>query len=193
MVGWAALVLAAAAPRGVTRWVARALVVALAVLAVGTQVETWARYHAYLNWRTALMGNSLWPCLAQQLWGDRLCVLAMLVAPAVVALGIVALLEMLAPTRVWTARVALPVGLAALAAAAVYGKPDAGWDSGTPPDVLWLAAQGALAKSERTHEDVMVTLAHLPGARSPDAVPPLHAMPARRRNVLVLLDESVRA
>jgi len=193
MVAWAALVLAAATRRGVTRWMARAALAALALLAVGTQLETWARYHSYLNWRTALMGNSLWPCLAQQLWGDRLRVLALLLLPVVVALGIAALLARLAPPRPWVAPVALPVAILALAGAAIYGKPDAGWDSGTTPDVLWLAAGGALAKSMRTQEDVMVTLEHLPGARSPEAVPALHAEPARPRNVLVLLDESVRA
>lgn len=193
MVAWAALVLAGSARRGAARWIARAMLAALALLAVGTQLQTWARYHAYLNWRTALMGNSLWPCLAQQLWGDRIRVLALLLAPVVVVLGIVALLARLSPPKPWVATVALPVAIAALAGAAVYGKPDAGWDSGTSPDVMWLAAGGALAKSMRTGEDVMVTLAHLPGARSPEAVPALHASPARPRNVLVLLDESVRA
>lgn len=193
MVGWAALVLAGATTRGPTRWIARAMLAALALLAVGTQVQTWARYHAYLNWRTALMGNSLWPCLAQQLWGDRLRVLFFLLAPVAVALGIVALLARLAPPKPWVAPVAMPVAIAAFAAAAIYGKPDAGWDSGTTPDVLWLAGSGALAKSMRTHEDVMVTLEHLPGARSPEGVPALRAAPARPRNVLVLFDESVRA
>lgn len=193
MVAWAALVLAGATTQGPTRWVARVLLAALALLAVGTQLETWARYHAYLNWRTALMGNSLWPCLAQQLWSDRLRVLALLLAPVAVSLGIVALLARLSPPKPWVAPVATPVAIAALAVAAMYARPDAGWDSGTTPDVLWLAAGGALARSMRTHEDVMVTLEHLPGARSPEAVPALHPSPTRPRNVLVLLDESVRA
>jgi hypothetical protein len=193
MVGWSGLVLAGATTRGPTRWLARVLLAALALFAVGTQLDTWARYHAYLNWRTALMGNSLWPCLSQQLWGDRLRVLALLLAPVVVVLGIVALLARLAPPRPWVAPVATPVAVAALAVAAMVARPDAGWDSGTTPDVLWIAAGGALARSMRTQEDVMVTLEHLPGARSPEAVPALHPAPARPRNVLVLLDESVRA
>ncbi|HEX8793670.1 MAG TPA: sulfatase-like hydrolase/transferase [Polyangiaceae bacterium] len=192
-VAWGALVLAAATRRGAARWIARAMLAALALLAVGTQVETWVRYHAYLNWRTALMGNSLWPCLAQQLWGDRLAVLLTLLAPVAVVLGVVALLARLAPPKPWAAYVALPVAVGALAVTAIYAKPDEGWDSGTTPDVLWVAAQGALAKSIRTQEDVMVTLAHLPGARYPASVPALHAAPAKPRNVLVLLDESVRA
>lgn len=193
MVAWAGLVLAAATRRGAMRWVARGLVAALALFAVGTQLQTWTRYHAYLNWRTALMGNSLWPCLAQQLWGDRLRVMALLLAPVAVALGIVAVLARLAPPKPWVARVSLPVAIVALAATAAWAKPDEGWDSGTTPDVLWLAAQGALARSMHTHEDVMVTLAHLPGARSPEPVPELHPRPALPRNVLVILDESVRA
>jgi hypothetical protein len=80
----------------------------------------------------------------------------------------------------------------ALAAAMVWGKADAGWDSGTSPDVLWLAAAGALVKSHRTHEDIMVELRWLPAARSPEPVPDLQPRPARPRNVLLLVDESVR-
>ena len=192
-VAWAGLVVAAARPEGAGRWVARALLAVLALLSVGTQVQSWARYGSYLNWRTALMGNSLAPCLAQQLWGDRLAALALLTLPVVVALGIVVAAGRLAPSRPWAARVGLAGALLAVVGTAVYAKPDGGWDSGTTPDVLWLSAVGALARSRRTHEDVMVTLRYLPDARTPEPVPALHAAPARPRNVLLLVDESVRA
>jgi hypothetical protein len=192
-VTWGALVVASARRRGVTRWMARALLAGLALLALGTQLQTWARYRAYLNWRTALMGNSLWPCLSQQLAGDRARVLALLLVPVAVMLGIVVLVRRVAPPRRRPALVALPLALVALVATVKKAKPDAGWDSGTTPDVLWLYAVGALQESKRTHDDVMVTLQHLPDARSPQAVPALHAAPARLRNVLLLVDESVRA
>ena len=39
----------------------------------------------------------------------------------------------------------------------------------------------------------MVTLRWLPAARSPEALPALHARPARPRSVLLIVDESVRA
>jgi hypothetical protein len=191
-VAWGALVVASARRRGWTRWAARAVLVAVALLAVGTQVQTWARYGSYLNWRTALMGNSLAPFLGHELWGDRLRALALLLAPVVFALALVVAVRWLAPPRRRTARVALPVGVLGLAAAVAWGKADAGWDSGTSPDVLWLAAAGALARSHRTHEDVMVELKWLPDARSPEPVPALAARPARPRSVLLLIDESVR-
>jgi hypothetical protein len=99
----------------------------------------------------------------------------------------------LAPPRRRAARLSLPAGLLALAATVHYAKPDGGWDSGTTPDVLWMSAIGALAESMRTHDDVMVTLRWLPDARSPLPVSAMKATPARPRNVLLLIDESVRA
>jgi glucan phosphoethanolaminetransferase (alkaline phosphatase superfamily) len=189
---WGALVLAAARRRSWTRWGARVVLALAALLAVGTQCQTFARYGSYLNWRTALMGNSLTPFLGQELFGDRLRALAFLLAPVVFVLAVAVGVRRLAPPRRLAARVGLPLGIAGLAAALVWGKADTGWDNGTTPDVLWLAAVGALAKSRRTHEDVMVELRWLPGSRSPEDVPALHPHPARPRNVLLLVDESVR-
>ncbi|HEY5242163.1 MAG TPA: hypothetical protein VIJ22_11880, partial [Polyangiaceae bacterium] len=87
-VAWAALAIAAARRRSWTRWAARLLLAAMALLAVGTQIQTWARYGSYLNWRTALMGNSLTPFLGQELWGDRLRALVWLGAPVAFVLAV---------------------------------------------------------------------------------------------------------
>lgn len=190
---WGGLVVTAARRTSPARWIARVALAAFALFATGTQLTTWARYRSYLNWRTALMGNSLLPCLAQQRLGDRARVLSLLLTPVVVALGAAVGSRWIAPPRRLAGRIGLPVGMAALALAGAFGRPDAGWDNGTTPDVLWLSAVGALAKSTRTHEDVMVELRALPAARSPDALPVLHGRPARERDVLVILDESVRA
>jgi glucan phosphoethanolaminetransferase (alkaline phosphatase superfamily) len=190
---WGALLVASARRRGATRWAARVLLAALALLSLGTQLQTWARYRSYLNWRTALMGNSLLPCLSQQLAGDRARVLLLLLAPVAVMLAMAVAVRRLAPPRRRAARLALPLGCLALIVTARHAKPDAGWDSGTTPDVLWMSATYALAESMRTHDDVMVTLRHLPDARSPEPVPEMRAAPARPRNVLLLIDESVRA
>jgi glucan phosphoethanolaminetransferase (alkaline phosphatase superfamily) len=191
-VAWGALVVAAARRRGWTAWAGRGLAALAALFAVGTQLQTVARYGTYLNWRTALMGNSLLPFLGQQLWGDRLGALGLLLAPVVVLLTLAVAMRRLAAPGRRGAIAALPVGVLGLAAAVVWGKADEGWDNGTSPDVLWLAAVGALAKSHRTHEDIMVELRYLPDARSPEAVPALHPRPERPRNVLLLVDESVR-
>jgi hypothetical protein len=191
-VAWALLVIASARRRGAVRWAARALLAAMALFAVGTQVQTWARYRSYLNWRTALMGNSLSPCFAAETWVDRARVLALLLAPVAFVLAVVVAVSRVAPPRRRASRVALPLGILAIAALVVYAKPDAGWDNGTTPDVLWLNAVGALAKSMRTHDDIMVQLRWLPTSRTPDAVPSFAAHPTRPRSVLLLLDESVR-
>ena len=192
-VAWGALIVAAARRRSPTRWVARVLLVGVALFAYGTQLETWARYRAYLNWRTALMGCSLWPSVRHDLAVDRARSLGLLLAPVLVMLGVVVVARRLAPPRRRAARMGLPIGLLALGIAAWFGKPEAGWDSGTTPDVLWLNAACAWARSVHSHEDIMVELPWLPAARSPDALPTLRAAPARPRNVLVILDESVRA
>jgi hypothetical protein len=190
---WAGLAVGAAHGGSRARWLARGVLAGLAVVTVGTQLEAWDRYAAYLNWRTALMGCSLWPCLAQDLLADRAKTFALLLAPAVAALGVAVAIQRAAPPGRLAARVALLVGVLAFALAAALGRPDAGWDSGATPDVLWLNAAASLVKSMRTHEDVMVGLRWLPAARSPAAVPTLHANPARPRSVLLILDESVRA
>lgn len=191
-VAWGALVVAAARRRGAGKWIARVLLASLALFAVGTQLQEWARYRAYVNWRTTLMGNSLWPCLAQQTWGDRARVLALLVAPVAAFLGISVAARRLAPARRRASMFALPVAAIAFATMVAFGKPDAGWDSGATPDVLWLSSLGALARSMRTQQDIMVQLRWLPDSRSPEPLPPLAPRPARPRNVLLILDESVR-
>jgi len=96
---WGALVVASARRRGTTRWMARVLLAGLALLTIGTQLQTWARYRSYLNWRTALMGNSLLPCLSQQLAGDRARVLLLLLAPVAVMLAMAVAVRRLAPPR----------------------------------------------------------------------------------------------
>src|ERR1019366_3352668 len=163
-VAWAALVVAAAHRASPTRWVARGALAALAVLAVGTQLEAWDRYGAYLNWRTALMGCSLWPCLAQELLADRARTFALLLAPAAVALGVAAWLQRAAPPGRLAGTAALPLGLLLVALAAALGKPDAGSDSGATPDVLWLNAVASPVTSKRAQEALPA------GLGKPDAV-----------------------
>jgi hypothetical protein len=192
-VGWAALVFASARRRPAPRRIALALLTTLAALTMGTQLQTWARYGAYLNWRTALMGCSLGPFVAHDLWGDRARAIVLLLAPAAAVLGIARGVARIAPPRRTAARWALPVAVLALGAAASPRSPGAGWDNWSTPDVLWLNAAAALVRSRRSHEDIMVELRWLPAARSPEVVPALRAKPARARNVLLIVDESVRA
>lgn len=64
---WAGLVAAASARGG---WLARALLVAGATMAVGAQVYFFGRYHAFMNPRAVLVGTSMMPSVGQQLWSD---------------------------------------------------------------------------------------------------------------------------
>ena len=192
-IGWAGLVLAAARRRHASRWIALALLATVAALSVGTQLQTWARYGAYLDWRTALMGCSLGPFVGHDLWSDRARAIVLLLAPAGLAVGIARGIARIAPPRRVAARFALPIGVLGFGIAASPRSPGAGWDQWSTPDVLWLNAVVALARSKRSHEDIMVELPWLPAARSPEAVPALHAKPARPRTVLLIVDESVRA
>jgi hypothetical protein len=192
-VGWGTLVVAAARRRPAPGRVALGILGALALLSVGTQLQTWARYRTYLNWRTALMGCSLWPYVGHDLWSDRARALALLLAPVAVALAIARTVSRIAPPRRLAARLALPIGVVSMGVAAAPQSPGAGWDNWSTPDVLWLNAAATLVRSMRSHEDIMVTLRWLPTGRSPEAVPRLHARPSRPRNVLMIVDESVRA
>ena len=124
---------------------------------------------------------------------DRARALALLLAPAVVVVALARALARVAPPRRMAGRLALPLGIVSMGIAAAPGLPGAGWDSWSTPDVLWLNAAAALGRSMRSHDDIMVALRWLPAARSPEALPTLHARPARPRSVLLIIDESVRA
>jgi glucan phosphoethanolaminetransferase (alkaline phosphatase superfamily) len=191
---WTALAVAAARERGALRWIARASMVAIAFVAIGTQLHTLARYGAYLNFRVALQGSSLAPAFSTGLFSQ--CAFEALTygAPVAIAIAVPLACARLAPARKIAQRIAFAIAAAAFAFVAWRGSPDAGWDSGAPPDVLYVSAAGALAKSLKSGEDIMTTLSLLPQTRTPVALPKLAAHPrGRRTNVVLLLNESVRA
>lgn len=190
---WGSLVLAGARRRGVGRWAARGAIVLLAFFAIGVQAWAALRYGTYFNWRVALQGTTLLPGFSPQLWAQRATLAASLGAPVVVLGSLPLLCRRVAPARPRSARAALAVSAAAFALAVTVARPSAGWDNGAPPDVLYLDATAALVQSRRSGQDVMTSLPNVPGARSPEALGPLVARPARPRNVVVVLTESVRA
>ena len=187
---WASLVCMAARRAGGGRWVARGLLVLLAILAVGGQLYTFDRYQAYLNHRAVLVGTSMMPSVGQQLWMDRLTFAHAVVPAAILAALLPWLVKRIAPARRGTAGVARDLAvLAALLMA--FSAPGRTEDQAATPDVLYVAAMGQLARAHWDHNET-VERVH-PGPRSPVAVPPLRAAPKRARNVLLLLTESVRA
>lgn len=191
LVLWSSLVAVATRTRGPARWATRILLVLAAVLVVGTQVYTYERYQAYVNHRAVLVGTSFLPSIGQQLWFDRWTVARALLPCVTAAIAIPLAARRLAPmrsrTRGW---LALDLALIALLVGA-FVSPERGAEQGQAPDVMYVSAMGQLARARWDHNET-VERVH-PGPRTPLPVPPLVARPAVRRNVVMLITESVRA
>jgi glucan phosphoethanolaminetransferase (alkaline phosphatase superfamily) len=187
---WGSLLVTATARRGAPRWAARFLLGVLASLAAGAQLYAFGRYHAFLSTTSMLVGTSMLPSLRQELWFDRASFLRAVVPPiAIVALVAFAQRRLAAPR--WRARrMAWMIALAVLCLVAL-DVPHVGDAEVAPFDVLYIHGMGQLvrAASERHPRIVRAN----PGPRSPLPVPKLTADPARPRNVLMILTESVRA
>lgn len=188
---WTSLLAAATRARGVARWPVRALVVLAALVCVGSQLYTFARYGAYMNHRAVLVGTSFLPSIGQQLWFDRWAFARALLPCLAVAIAVPILGARLAPMRL-RSRGWMCLDLALVAAIiAAFVSPDRGAEQGQPPDVMYFSAMGQLARARWDHNET-VERVH-PGPRSPKAVPPVVATPARKRNVIMVVTESVRA
>ncbi len=192
---WGALVTLAARGGRLFRLVFQTLLVLFAVVVVAGQAYTFVRYAAYVNHRAVLVGTNMLPSVGSQLWADRATV-GRLIAP-VVALALLApavrralrdkkrdFFDNLSARR---AGDLLVVGLLLFATL----DPDHFAEQGAPPDVLYIQAMGQLAKARWVHDETVERL-H-PGKRTPRPIPALAAAPARPRNVLFVLTESVRA
>jgi glucan phosphoethanolaminetransferase (alkaline phosphatase superfamily) len=188
---WSSLLFAATRTRGIGRWPVRVLLGVGALLCVGSQLYTYARYGAYMNHRAVLVGTSFLPSIGQQLWFDRWTFLRSLLPCLAVAIGLPIAAIRLAPMR-RRARGWICLDLALVfALIAAFVSPDRGAEQGQPPDVMYLSAMGQLARARWDHNET-VERVH-PGPRTPEPVPPFVARPARQRNVLMIITESVRA
>src|SRR5688572_30926782 len=74
---------------------------------------------------------------------------------------------------------------------AAFTSPERGAEQGQPPDVMYVSAMGQLARARWDHNEP-VERVH-PGPRTPLPVPAFTAHPARKRNVVMIITESVRA
>jgi glucan phosphoethanolaminetransferase (alkaline phosphatase superfamily) len=187
---WSGLLCVAIQRQGADRWVARALLAAGAIFAVGAQLYTFDRYQAYLNHQAVLVGTSMMPSIGQQLWSDRVT-FAHAVVPAALAAALLPVLGLvIAPLRKRRARMALDVALVGLLLIA-FAAPGRSEEQAATPDVLYISAMGQLARARWDHNETVERM-H-PGPRTPAAVPPMTSSPPSRRNVLLVLTESVRA
>jgi len=186
---WAALFVAATARRGALRWGARGLLVVLGVLAIGGQLYVFGRYHAFLSTSSMLVGTGMLPSIRQLLWLDHASFLRS-VLPPLLALGSIAVVQRkLAPPRYRARRLAGDVAVVLLAAVAFYAPEDDG--EFAPFDSVYVHGTGKLARALWDRNPVLARA--YPGVRSPTPVPRLVARPARPRDVLLILTESVRA
>lgn len=183
---WAGLVAAAAAPGA---WLARALLVACATMAVGAQVYFFGRYHAFMNPRAVVVGTSMMPSVVQQLWSDRASFLRA-VAPPLALAGLLSLaLRRWTPVSRVRGALALDAALVCLLVAALCLELHGGGEQAASPDILYLASMGRLARARWRHDD-RVDRAH-PGPRTPAPVAAIAPRPGRA-SVLLVVTESVR-
>lgn len=187
---WGGLVVVASKRKGYSRVVALAMIALLALVLVGAQLYTHDRYSAYLDHRAVLVGTQMLPSVGQQLWFDRSTVLRALLPSLAVMLALPLLLRRFSPSRADMTGIALDTTLLALLFS-LFVSPDRGAAQGTSPDVMYLSAMGQLARARWDHNETVERL-H-PGPRTPIELPALTATPARPRNVLFLVTESVRA
>lgn len=187
---WSGLLVAASAQRGAGRWVARVVLAVGATFAVGSQAYTFDHYHGYLNTRAVLVGTRMLSSVGGQLWSDRATYARSLLPPIAVSLLLPLLYGRLARTRPRAGRCSVDLTVVAAFIAAFFTSPVDG-DQGETPDILYVAAMGQLSRARWDHNET-VERTH-PGRRTPRPLPALDAQPSRKRNVLLVLTESIRA
>jgi glucan phosphoethanolaminetransferase (alkaline phosphatase superfamily) len=187
---WGLLLYSASARRGAFRWVAAALFVVLATVAMGGQIYFYRQYSIYLNLDATLFGTSLASSLAGQLRADGKNFLMSNVPPMILAAALVWVARaMVRPRRSRPAFAMRVLALGAVIAVFLipcsYRKVQA-----STPDVIYFHAVGGLIKQLT---GVRTTAQIRPGLRTPPPMPALAAKPPVRRNVVFILTESVRA
>ncbi len=186
---WTPLLVAAARRRGPIGKVGRVLFVVLFTIVMGVE----SAFHAFWNVYLCIDGQLHSKSITQSVFGTlplgRPLVLFHLVVAALVGLLAVVYARRLTRTGPWTARGAFVLALAAWAGATFLPTSYRGIQA-SPPDALYVHGMVALVKERLgiTHEapDRRVQ------RRDPEPVPPLTARPARKRNVVLLLEESQR-
>ena len=186
---WGVLMLLASRRQGALRHVAALVAVIVATLAIGGQAYFFGQYATYVNVDAALFATAFPGSVVRQMLADGVNLLRVHLVPFAVAVTLVALARSVVRPRAvetkWARRLAPVLLLAPLVVPCSFRTVQA-----APPDVLYLHAVGGLAMVRaglREHHDV------LPGTRSPEYLPALAAKPKRPRNVVFLLNESVRA
>jgi len=188
---WTCLFAVGARAKGVAKPIVRVLLAIITLLAVGGQLYTFSRYGAYVNARAVLVGTSFLPSIKQQLWFDKWTFARVLLPCLAIAIAVPIACARIAPMRK-RSRGWLLLDIAVVTTlVTIFVSPDRGAEQGQPPDTMYLSAMGQLVYAKWSHADA-VERVH-PGPRSPEPIPPLVARPSRPRNVVMIINESVRA
>jgi glucan phosphoethanolaminetransferase (alkaline phosphatase superfamily) len=184
---WSSLLVLASRRRGWLRWLAAAAAVLGSLFLLGGQRYFFDQYFTYLNADAASYGAAVGRSVANH-FGADLANFARFVAPVALAM-----LAAWLAGRLWLrprrsllrlARVVAPVSIvAALVAPCSFRTVQA-----STPDMIFMHALGRVigARVGLVHKWVS------PSVRRPDYLPSIPAQPARPRNVILLLAESLR-
>lgn len=186
---WGVLLCVAAARRGVPRWIAATVFVLFATLSVGIQIYFHGQYSVYLNLQATLFGTSVTESVFGQVSADAANFLGSLLPVMAGGIALVWLGRKLVRPRRRLRQVTLALALPATVAVFFIPCSYASMQ-GSTPDVIYFHAIGGLVK-QLSHGLDKASVR--PGLRHPPELPPLHPTPARARNVLFVLTESVRA
>lgn len=187
---WISLLWVSSASRGIARWAATFVFVALFTLSVGGQLYFYNQYSTYLNLDATLFGTSLAGSVFGQLGADGENLIESVLPPMFLAIvSVVAGRRFLRPSRrsLRVSRIVAPLALiGVLLIPCSYRRVQA-----STPDVIYFHAIGGLMKEltgvKRTAPQLR------PGLRTPPKLPRLSAAQPAPRNVILLLTESVRA
>lgn len=190
IVMWTPLLWAASARRSALSVVAGGAFVALFTLVHGTQGAFHAVWNVYLSIDGQLHSTDLVQSLVGMLPVTRPLVVLHLAMAAVVGVAAVFLARRVVAAGPWTARAMAIVGTATMVAAG-FVPTSYRVHQASPPDSLYAHGLVALVKETLgvTNESPDLRVQR----RRPEVVPPLVARPARPRNVVLVLQESLRA
>lgn len=186
---WGTLLWAAGRRRGVSARVAQLLFVFFFTITLGGQAYFFEQYNAYLNADVARFATDFTESVLNQLWADRGNYLSFKAPALLLAFLLVFIAKhVIRPGKVsstWAGRVAPWLLLGSFFLPVSFKERQA-----CSPDVLYLHAMGGMLSTQLGFSSESGKTR--PRARKSLSIPPLDAKPARPRNVVFVITESVR-
>ncbi|MBK9261855.1 MAG: sulfatase-like hydrolase/transferase [Polyangiaceae bacterium] len=187
---WMILLYAASRRRGFASDVAGVLFVALFTLSVGVQGAFHRMWNTYLSLDAQIYSRFVLEAMFGAVPLGQPYVLAEIALAFVVAVTLLLLARAFVRPRRIPRRIVPVFVVPALAAVAMVPVSYRVWQS-TPPDMIYFHGIAGMIKENANFTNAAPDLRVR--RRTPEPVPPLTAKPARRRNVLLILQESQRA